>query len=202
MAISLQKGQRISLAKEGSHLTKMCVGVNWGAIEKKGLFGKMKKASVDLDASVGLFSESKQLLDKVFFGQLASTCGSIVHSGDDLTGDMDGDDGLDNEVIVVDLTKIPENIAQVVFVLNSFQGHDFASIPFASIRIYEGTPSRVDEVIARYDIANDASFSGKVSMVLGKLYRHNKAWKFTSIGDANEDKKLDATLKTVTQKYL
>ncbi|MCK4494619.1 MAG: TerD family protein [Methylococcales bacterium] len=202
MAISLQKGQRISLAKEGSNLTKMCVGVNWGAIEKKGLFGKKKKQAVDLDASVGFFSDDKQLIDKIFFGKLVSSCGSIVHSGDDLTGDMEGDDGLDNEVIVVDLTKIPAHVAQVVFVLNSFQGHDFASIPFASIRIYEGTPDRVDEIFATYDIANDASFSGKVSMIMGKLYRHSGAWKFTSIGDSTKDRQLDQTLQTAAAQYL
>ena len=202
MAISLQKGQRISLEKGGKGLEKICVGVNWGAIEKKGLFGRSKKVGVDLDASAGLFSEDNKLTGKVYFGKLVSHCGAIRHSGDDLTGDIDGDDGLDNEVITVDLTAVPNTVTQIVFVLNSFEGQDFATIPFASIRIYEGTPSRVDEVIARYDIANDASFAGKVSMVLGKLYRHNKAWKFTSIGDANEDKKLDATLKTVTQKYL
>ena len=202
MAISLQKGQRISLEKGGESLTKMCVGVNWGAIESKGLFGRVKKEAVDLDASVGMFDENKHLIDVVYFGQLGSKCGSIVHSGDDLTGDMDGDDGLDNEVIVVDLTRIPAHVSQVVFVLNSFQGQDFASIPFASIRIYEGTPERVDSIVATYDIANDASFSGKVSMIMGKLYRHNDAWKFTSIGDSTRDRELKQTLQTAATQYL
>jgi tellurium resistance protein TerZ len=202
MAISLQKGQRISLAKGGNSLEKICVGVNWGAIEKKSLFGKAKKVGVDLDASVGLFSGDKKLIGKVYFGKLTSQCGSIRHSGDDLTGDVDGDDGLDNEVISVDLSHVPTNVDQIVFVLNSFQGQDFASIPFASIRIYEGTPTRVDDIVASYDIANDATFSGKVSMVLGKLYRHGGAWKFTSIGDATDDRKLEATLKTAEAKYL
>ena len=202
MAISLQKGQRISLSKEGKTLTKVCIGVNWGAIEKKGLFGKMKKTAVDLDASVGIYSEDKRLIDRVFFGKLSSDTGAIIHSGDDLTGDMDGDDGLDNEVIVVNLPKIRDDAAQIVFVLNSFQGQDFASIPFASIRIYEGTPDRVDEVFATFDIANDTTFSGKVSMVMGKLYRHSGTWKFTSIGDSTNDRKLEQTLQTVSTQYL
>ncbi len=202
MAISLQKGQRISLEKGGKGLERMCVGVNWGAIEKKSLFGKIKKEAVDLDASAGLFGENQQLLDVVYFGQLGSKCGSIRHSGDDLTGDIDGDDDLDNEVIVVDLSRVPANVAQIVFVLNSFQGQDFASIPFASIRIYEGTPDRVDNVIATYDVANDATFAGKVSMIMGKAYRHNGSWKFTSIGDSTPDRKLEQTLQTVSAKYL
>lgn len=201
MAISLQKGQRISLEKEANGIEKLCVGVNWGAIEKKSLFGK-KQEAVDLDASVGLFSEDKQLVDVVYFGQLASKCGSIRHSGDDRVGDTGGDDGLDNEVIVVDLTRVPASVAQIVFVLNSFRGQDFADIPFASIRIYEGTPGRVDKIIATFDIANDANFKGKVSMVMGKLYRHSGAWKFTSLGESTNDKRLEQTLQTVAANYL
>ena len=202
MGISLQKGQRINLEKGGKGLEKICVGVNWGAIEKKSFFGKEKKVGVDLDASVGLFSESKALTDVIYFGQLVSKCGSIRHSGDDLTGDVDGDDGLDNEVISVDLTNVPSHVDQIIFVLNSFQGQDFASIPFASIRIYEGTPTRVDDIVASYDIANDSTFSGKVSMIMGKLYRHSGTWKFTSIGDSTQDKKLEQTLKTASASYL
>ena len=202
MAISLQRGQRISLEKGGQGLEKLCVGVNWGAIEKKSLFGKMKKEAVDLDASVGMFTENKQLVDQVYFGQLGSKCGSIRHSGDDLTGDMDGDDGLDNEVIQVDLTRVPPSVTQIVFVLNSYKGQDFGAIPCASIRIYEGTPSKVDDIIATYDVANDATFAGKVSMILGKLYRHGSSWKFTSIGDPSNDKKLEQILQTVMAKYL
>lgn len=201
MAISLQKGQRISLEKGGQSLEKLCVGVNWGAIQKKGLFGT-KQEAVDLDASAGLFSADKQRVDIVYFGQLNSKCGSIHHSGDDRVGDSGGDDNLDNEVITVDLAKVPSTVEQIVFVLNSFRGQDFADIPFASIRIYEGTPGRVDNVVATFDIANDATFKGKVSMIMGKLYRHGDAWKFTSLGDATEDKRLEQTLQTVIDKYL
>jgi len=202
MAISLQKGQRISLEKSGQGLDKLCIGVNWGAIDKKGLFGKIKKQAVDLDASVGLFDANKKLLDTVYFGQLSSKCASVRHSGDDLTGDMEGDDGLDNEIIQVNLANVPAQVTQIVFVLNSYKGQDFAVIPFASIRIYEGIPDRVDNIIANYDVANDATFAGKVAMVLGKLYRHQNAWKFTSIGDPTDDKKLDKLLQTVALKYL
>ncbi len=202
MAISLQKGQRISLEKEAQGIEKLCVGVNWGAIEKKSLFGRKSQEAVDLDASAALFAENKQLLDIVYFGQLGSKCGSIRHSGDDRVGDTGGDDGLDNEVINVELNRVPANVHQIVFVLNSFRGQDFAAIPFASIRIYEGTPSRVDKVIATFDIANDATFSGKVSMVMGKLYRHGAEWKFTTFGDATSDNRLEQTLQTVANKYL
>jgi tellurium resistance protein TerZ len=202
MAISLQKGQRISLEKNGQGIERLCVGVNWGAIQKKGFFGSTSHTAVDLDASVGLFNAAKERVDIVYFGQKNSKCGSVTHSGDDLVGDTGGDDGLDNEVISVDLSKVPSQIEQIVFVLNSFRGQDFADIPFASIRIYEGTPGRVDNVVATFDIANDATFKGKVSMVMGKLYRHGGAWKFTSFGDATDDKRLEQTLATVATRYL
>ncbi len=202
MAISLQKGQRISLDKEAKGIEKLCVGVNWGAIEKKSLFGRKSQEAVDLDATAALFSENKQLLDVVYFGQLGSKCGSIRHSGDDRVGDTGGDDGLDNEVISVDLSRVPTTVQQIVFLLNSFRGQDFGVIPFASIRIYEGTPTQVKTIIATFDIANDATFKGKVSMVMGKLYRHGAEWKFTTFGDATADTKLEQTLQTVADKYL
>ncbi len=202
MAISLQKGQRINLEKAGGGaLERLCLGANWGAIEKKGLLGT-KKVAVDLDASVALYDANKQLIDLVYFGQLAAKKGGIKHSGDDTVGDMDGDDGLDNEVITIDLSAVDSNAEQIVFILNSFRGQDFKDIPFASIRIYEGTPSRVDNVFATFDIANDEKFAGAVSMVMGKLYKHNGSWKFSALGDTTTDKKLEQIVTTIQQKYL
>lgn len=201
MAVSLQKGQRISLEKDGGgQMTQMCVGVNWGAIEKKGLFGGIKKGAVDLDASCVTFDSAKKVQEIVYYAQLRGQ--GIQHSGDDLTGDMDGDDGLDNEVIVVNLNQVAANVEQIVFMLNSFQGHDFKTIPFASIRLYEGTASRVDQVHATFDIANDPKFSGSVSMIMGKLYKKDGKWKFTAIGDTTRDKKLKGTVKTAQTQYL
>jgi len=201
MAINLSKGQKINLKKEnGSALTSFCIGANWGAIEAKGFFGGKKKKAVDLDLSAGTFDNNKTLVDVIYFGNL-NTAG-IAHSGDDTTGDIDGDDGLDNEVIQINLSQIPANIDNVVFVLNSFQGQDFATIPFASIRLYEGTPDRVNNIVATYNVASDAQFSGFVSMILGKLYRRNGEWKFSAIGEPTRDKKLEQTLQTVQAKYL
>ena len=201
MSISLEKGQRISLEKNGSGLNKVCIGINWGAIEKKGFFGT-KKVAVDLDASVGLFNDQKALTDVVYFGQLKSKDGSITHSGDDTTGDMDGDDGLDNEIVSIELSRIPAQVTSVAVVLNSYKGQDFATIPFASIRLYEGTPSRVDNIIANYNIAHEPKFNGAVSMVLGVLYRHNADWKFRAVGEPTTDKKLENLLNTTAQNFL
>lgn len=202
MAINLQKGQRINLEKSnGSKLQYICVGLNWGAIEKKGFFGNTKIA-VDLDASCALFDANKRNVDVVYFGNLRSKDSAVIHSGDDRTGDTDGDDGLDNEIITLDLGHLDPSVTQVAFVLNSFQGQDFGTIPFASIRIYEGTPTKVTEVFAKFDIAHDPGFAGHVSMVMGIFYKKSEEWKFNAIGEATKDLKLQDTIKTVAEKYL
>jgi tellurium resistance protein TerZ len=203
MAIRLEKGQRINLEKDnGNKLQNICVGVNWGAIAKKSFWGNTKMEAVDLDASCAIFDQSNKALEVVYFGNLKSKNGSIKHSGDDLTGDIGGDDGLDNEVITVDLAKLPAEASKIAFVLNSFRGHDFKTIPYASIRIYEGTPIRVNEIFATYDIANDASFAGNVSMIMGVFYKRNGEWKFNAIGEATRDRDLKETLATVASTYL
>ena len=118
MAIKLEKGQRINLEKSnGSKLQNLCVGVNWGAIETKGFWGNKKMEAVDLDASCATFDDNNNALEVIYFGNLKSQNSSIMHSGDDLTGDMDGDDGLDNEVITVDLAKLSPAVTKIAFVL-------------------------------------------------------------------------------------
>jgi len=194
-AINLVKGQKIDLTKgDGGKLASFCVGANWGMIEKKGFLGGNKKVAVDLDLSVGMFDANKNLIDTVSFQNLIAP--GILHSGDDTEGDADGDDGLDNEVVNVTLASIPANVEQVVFILNSFQKQDFATVPFAAIRLYEGTPDRVDAVVANFNISSDPKFAGFISMILGKLYRRNGEWKFASIGEPTKDGAIAGTLNT------
>ena len=198
MAIDLVKGQKISLVKQnGSPLDAFCVGANWGVIESKGFFGGTNKTSVDLDLSVALYDADKQLKNVVYYAELEAA--GVKHSGDDLTGDEDGDDGLDNEVIQINLPAIQDDIAHVVFILNSYKNQDFATIPFASIRLYEGVPTRVNSIVATYNIASDAQFVGYTSMILGKLYRRNNEWKFSAIGEPTRDTKLEGALQTAVR---
>ncbi|QZT38863.1 TerD family protein [Halosquirtibacter xylanolyticus] len=216
MAINLVKGQKIDLRKKdtGTVLSQVCVGLNWGVIEKEvevregGFLGfggtpvmKKKVIEVDLDASCLMLNSNKEILDVVYYGQLKSTVGGVTHSGDDLTGDLDGDDGLDNEIITVDFKKVPAHVDQIIFFLNSYKKQDFADIPFATIRLYEGTPDRVNTIHAIYDVANGKEFAGKISMVMGKFYRRNGEWKFSAIGDPTTDRDLKQTITTILTKY-
>jgi tellurium resistance protein TerZ len=201
MSINLEKGQRISLEKEGGGtLDYIEIGVNWGAIEKKGFFGGKKLVAVDLDASVGMFDGQGGLVDQVWFRQLKSKCGSILHSGDDRVGDTGGDDGEDNEVIQINLNKVPSNVTTLALILNSFSMQNFSEIPFAGIRIHNGKAG-TSSVFATFDVANDPTFSGKVSMIMGSVYRHDNSWKFRSIGAAITEKDLQASLIAFARDY-
>lgn len=223
MAINLTKGQKIDLRKEtGEKLTNFCVGVNWGAIEtiKKGLFGSKKVIEdVDLDLSCIMTNSSGELIDYIYspeyngylqknhlpLGKLNSRDGALHHSGDDRKGDQGGDDGLDNEIITVDLNKVSGSIEKIFFFINIYlnpgQNFDFSHVPYAKIRMYEGTPSRVVKVFSNYDIATDSSFTNKRALVLGKLYLRNGEWKFDAIGDPTEDQLFLHTIQTILKNY-
>jgi len=118
MTISLQKGQKVSLAKRGGgSLSVVRMGLGWDAVKKRGLFGS-KAQSIDLDASALLFDGAGTLVDAVWFRQLQSKDGAVQHTGDNLTGAGEGDD----ESVVVDLTRLSPAVTQIVFTVNSFQG--------------------------------------------------------------------------------
>jgi tellurium resistance protein TerZ len=178
MAINLQKGQKISLSKEsGGALSKIVMGVGWDAKKSsvgllKGMFGGGSSA-IDLDASCVLFDEKNGVVDTVYFGQLKSRDGSIVHTGDNRTGDGDGDD----EQILVDLDKIPENIKSLVFTVSSYTGQTFDTVENAYCRIIDS--SNKSEV-ARYTLSSQGSHTAQI---MAKLYRHNGEWKMHAIGE-------------------
>lgn len=138
-------------------------------------------------------------------GKLDSIDRALHHTGDDTTGDQDGDDGLDNEIITVDLMRVNPTINQIVFFLNIYNNNefsgDFSEIPYASIRMYEGTASRVREVFAKYDVATKDNCHGMRALIMGKLYRRNGEWKFAAIGDAFQDENIVKTIARVIQNY-
>jgi tellurium resistance protein TerZ len=220
MAINLTKGQKIDLRKtSGESLTNFCVGVNWGAIETKGGFlglGK-KVTNIDLDLSCIMIDEQNNICDHLYSplyrvevlqqfglpkGKLVSVDNALKHTGDDLQGDTGGDDGLDNEIITVDLTRINPNVSQIFFFLNNAGREDFSQIPYSKIRMYEGTPTRVNSVFAQYNVSAEAQYAGKQSIIMGKLYKRNNEWKFSAIGDPTEDVFLGQTIKRIVQSYL
>lgn len=219
MAIRLEKGQRINLEKSnGSKLTEFCVGCNWGAIVTSGGFLGLgrKSQDVDLDLSCVMVDANGRLVDHIYsplyrpeflsrygmpLGKTDSNDRALHHSGDDLKGDIGGDDGLDNEIITVDLNRVSPAVDQIFFFLNNCGKEDFSQIPYASIRMYEGTPSRVKEVFASYDVAAEPRYRGMTALVMGKLYRRNGEWKFSAIGDAFPDPNICETIRRIVTNY-
>lgn len=221
MAIRLEKGQRINLEKEtGAKLTNFCVGCNWGAIVKKTFFGLSSSVvDVDLDLSCLMFDAEGKPIDHIYSplyrfgdrnvglpnGKVDSVDHALHHTGDDTQGDQNGDDGLDNEIITVDLNKVSSQTNSIVFFLNIYNNNefsgDFSEIPYASIRMYEGTATKVHSVFAQYDVATKDNCRGMRSLVMGKLYRRNGEWKFAAIGDAFEDRNIVQTIGRVMKDY-
>ena len=221
MAIRLEKGQRINLEKSnGSKLTSFCVGCNWGAITKNTFFGLFSSnVDVDLDLSCLMFDAEGNPVDHIYSplyrfgdrnvglpnGKLDSIDRALHHTGDDREGDQNGDDGLDNEIITVDLNRVDAKVNQIVFFLNIYNNEDFqgdsSEIPYASMRMYEGPASKVREVFASYDVATKSNCVGMRALVMGKLYRRNGEWKFAAIGDAFEDKSIVHTIVRVMKDY-
>ena len=202
MALNLTKGSTLNLVKEnGRRMTQFSVGLNWGAIPKRSFWGTRQEA-VDLDGSVALFDKQNRHIDTVYYRQLFSIDRAIRHSGDELTGDSNGDDKQDNEVITLDLLKINPSIEQIVFILNSYKGQDFATIPYAHIRLFEGTTKRVTQTFAEFNVAAEEKYKGTVSIIMGKLYKQNGDWHFKTIGEPTKDSTLHQTIFTAQRVYL
>lgn len=175
MAVNLSKGDRISLTKEaGTKLTRIVMGLGWDAMKTKGFFGFGGRAQeIDLDASCLMFDERKELVDAIWFKQLASRDGSIRHTGDNRTGAGDGDD----EQIVVDLASVPAQVKFLVFTVNSFTGQNFSQIENAFCRIVNASNGAE---VARYQLSCNGTHTAQI---MAKVYRHNDEWKMHALGE-------------------
>lgn len=195
MGVNLQKGQKVNLKKsDGQALSRIRIGLGWDPVkqEKKGgLFGSIFGGSapdIDCDASV-IVCKGGRLSGKgdvVYFGNLKHSSGAIRHTGDNLTGDGEGDD----EQILVDLTAVPQDYDKLVFVVNIYdcesRKQDFGMIANAFIRICD---ERTGEEFCRYNLSE--SYAGMTAMIFGEIYRYNGEWKFNAIGQGTKDKGLN-----------
>ncbi|MEU6579793.1 TerD family protein [Nocardia sp. NPDC046763] len=178
-AVSLVKGQRINLRKEGgSALGYVKMGLGWDPVKRGGIFGN-KSVDVDLDASVVLFADHSPV-DVVYYGSLNSKDGAIRHQGDNLTGEGEGDD----EEIMVDLSRIPAHVTTLLFIVTSYKGHTFEQIANAYCRLVD---SATNAELARFTLAGGMSFTG---MTMAKVYRPAPGadWKLEAIGEGFQAK--------------
>jgi tellurium resistance protein TerD len=173
MALSLQKGGNLSLSKTDPSLSKILIGLGWDERSTDG-------TGFDLDASAFLLTATGKVrgdADFIFYNQLKSTDGSVEHTGDNRTGQGDGDD----ESMKVDLSKVPTEVTKVAFTVTIHDAEarrqNFGQVANAFIRVVNDVTGTE---IVRYDLAED--YSTETAMVFGELYRNNEEWKFRAVG--------------------
>ncbi len=173
MAVSLSKGGNVSLSKEAPGLTKVLVGLGWDARASDG-------ADFDLDASVFLCGASGKVRsdsDFIFYNNLKSSDGSVEHTGDNKSGAGEGDD----ESIKVDLSKIPADVAKIVFAVTIHEAEgrkqNFGMVSNAFVRVVNQDGNKE---LARYDLSEDSSV--ETAMIFAEVYRNGNEWKFKAIG--------------------
>ncbi|MGM3175808.1 TerD family protein [Dickeya lacustris] len=181
--VSLSKNQTVSLSKETSSLNQLQFGLGWDPLKKKkgflsGLLGG--DDSIDLDAGCVLLDRSGKTIDTIWFRKLKSNCGSVVHQGDNLTGEGDGDD----EVITVDLTRLPSQVEYLALTVNSFRGQTFNEVDNAFCRVVD--QSRKE--LARYQLTEQGSHTG---IIIASLARNGGSWDFTAHGKASTGRTID-----------
>jgi tellurium resistance protein TerD len=173
MSISLSKGGNVSLSKEAPGLTAVSVGLGWDARTTTG-------TDFDLDASAIMVNSAGKVVSDshfIFFNNTTSPDGSVEHTGDNLTGECDGDD----ETIRVNLATVPPEVERIVFPVSVYDGaarsQGFGQVSNAFIRIVNQAGGTE---IARFDLTEDAST--ETAMLFGELYRNNAEWKFRAVG--------------------
>ncbi|MGK5033315.1 TerD family protein [Janthinobacterium sp. DSP2-3-3] len=173
MAISLQKGGNVNLSKEAPNLKKIIVGLGWDPRSTDG-------ATFDLDGSAFLLKSDGKVRgdsDFIFYNNLKSTDGSVVHTGDNTTGEGDGDD----ERIEIDLSRVPADIDRISVTVTIHDAdarrQNFGMVSKAFIRCLNADG---EKEIARYDLSEDSST--ETAMIFGEIYRYNGEWKFKAIG--------------------
>lgn len=178
MGVSLKKGGNINLSKESPGLSKITLGLGWSARQTAG-------ADFDLDASAFMLGENGRVrsdADFIFYSNLHSVCQSVMHTGDNRTGDGEGDD----EAIEVDLNKVPASVNRIVFTVTIYEheqrGQNFGQVQNAYIRVVNNDN---DSEIARFDLTEDAS--NITAMIFGEIYRNNGDWKFRAVGQGYDN---------------
>lgn len=173
MALSLQKGGNISLSKQDANLKRIVVGLGWDPRSTDG-------QQFDLDASAFLLNASEKVRgdhDFVFYNQLKSIEGSVEHTGDNRTGEGDGDD----EQLKINLDAVPAEVTKIAVTVTIDQAEqrsqNFGQVGGAFIRIVNEDNN---EEMTRYDLGED--FSTETAVIFGEVYRHNGEWKFRAVG--------------------
>ena len=189
--VSLAKKQSVDLSKANPGLTKIAMGLGWSPVKKKsGLFGLGGGTKdIDLDASCLLLDASDRVVDTVWFRQKKSHCGAIIHSGDNRTGEGEGDD----ETIDIDLTRLPSNVVTLVFTVNSFTGQNFNDVEDASSTVYD-TSNGGKKSLGSFALAEKGAHTG---IFIASVTKKDGSWVFTAQGRICPGRYLEDMVPTI-----
>jgi len=181
MAVNLSKGQRVSLEKEAPNLKRILVGLGWDPVERGGILSRLTShQDIDIDASVICIGEDGRKKEIVYYGHLDDRARSIHHTGDNLTGDGDGDD----EQIIISLDKVPRDFAKLAVIINIYsaygRGQHFGQIKNCFVHVADMDTKKE---LVRYDVSASGNFDGLTGIFVAEIYRHNGEWKFKAEGD-------------------
>lgn len=213
MGISLKKGQGVSLKKESNSLSRLTIGLGWDVAKPKGLLNKVfgKSDDYDLDAicfmlgedgcvhNLGTVENGTWTLrdgDVVFYNSMKHPSGAVRLTGDNRTGDGDGDD----EQIIVQLDQLPANYHRLVFVVSIYEGvkkgQNFGAVENAFIRAVDHNGKE----LARYDISGNATFAPYHSIIFAEVVREDGDWHFNAIGNPHKSDRFVEILKSYLPK--
>ena len=178
MAITLSKGQKVSLTKGNPGLKHIVVGLGWDTNKYDGGF------DFDLDSAAFLLDENGKVnadTDFVFYNNLKHSSGAVEHLGDNLTGEGDGDD----EQVKVDLSLVPQNISKIAFTVTIHEAlerrKNFGQVSNSYVRVID---EDTNQELLNYELGED--FSIETAIVVCEIYRHNGEWKFNALGSGFE----------------
>lgn len=173
MAVNLSKGQNVSLSKTDPSLKKVLLGLGWDVRSSDG-------QDFDLDTAVFMTNATGKVLSDayfIFYNQLQSPCGSVIHAGDNLTGAGDGDD----ETLMVELDKVPAEVQTLWITVTIHEAvnrrQNFGQVRNAFVRLVN---HETGQEMVRFDLSED--YSTETAMVFGEIYRYQQEWKFRAIG--------------------
>ncbi len=188
--VSLAKNQTVSLTKTAkSSLDVIDVGLGWDPVKKKkGFLSSLLGGGddIDLDASCVLMTADGKDIDTIWFSQLKSKCGAVVHNGDNLTGEGDGDD----EVITVTLSALPASVEYLAFTVNSFRGQTFDEVDNAFCRVV----SNGREELVRYELKEQGAHTG---VLIASIRRNGGDWEFKAHGKACGGRRVDQMMPEI-----
>ena len=192
MSVNLKKGQKVDLRKpDGGTLHRVMVGLGWDEVEQPRKWFAPKPQPIDCDATAFLCEDDKvkAVKDVVYFGNLKHESGAVMHMGDNLTGEGDGDD----EQIYIDLDAVPARINKNVVCVIIYQAVErkqhFGLIQNAFARVFDVDTGKE---ICKFDLSEN--YAGKTAMICGEVYRDGNGWKFNAIGEATNDPNISSMM--------